>query len=100
MAYGVRVYADILWLPEGAGGAGIVVLAANSPGYGAGGTPGIMSNAQTLRFQQAEMVVPATFDVPSAAEIGTALTAAATDIQTQLTTAIVAQIQAWRTGGP
>jgi hypothetical protein len=43
--------------------------------------------------------VPGTFNAPTAANFGTALTSAATDIQAQITAAIIAQIQAWATGG-
>jgi hypothetical protein len=100
MAYMIRVYCDVCWLPEGSGGAALGILAANNPGYGAGGTPGTMPNAQTMRFQQAEQVLPATFDVPTAAEISVAIEAAAEDIEAQITTPIIAQIQAWATGGP
>jgi hypothetical protein len=101
----IRAYVDVCWLPEGTGGAGLGILAANNPGYGAGtglniAQAGTMPNAQTLRFQQGEQVLPATFNVPTAAEISVAIESAAEDIEAQLTTAVVAQIQGWATGGP
>jgi hypothetical protein len=50
-----------------------------------------------MRFQASE-VVPGTIDAPTAANIGTAISSAATDIQGQITTALIAQIVAWATG--
>lgn len=99
MAYMVRTYVDVCWVGEGMGPAGLGTNMSNSPGYGASATPGQMPNAQTMRFQAAEMV-PGTFDAPTAANIGTAITSTATDIQGQITAAIIAQIDAWATGGP
>ena len=102
MAVIVRVYADICHVPNGVSGPGMSFAPiANLPGYGGsvvGGVGGSQPNAQTLRFQQQELV-PGTMDAPTAANIGTALTTAATDLQAQLTAAVVAQIQGWATGG-
>jgi hypothetical protein len=105
MSYMVRVYADVCWVGEGMGGAGLGILAANNPGYGSGSglniaQAGTMPNGQTIRFQQGEQVLPATFNVPTAAEISVAIESAAEDIEAQITAAVLAQIQAWATGGP
>ena len=102
MSVMVRVYADICRLPGGTGGAAFSgAPIANTPGYNGspvGGGPGTVPNGQTIRLQVAELV-PGTIDQPTAANIGTALTSAATDLQAQITTAVITQIDNWRLGG-
>jgi hypothetical protein len=97
--YRVRVYADIDWVPRGLGGVLLAQNQANLPGYGTGATPGPGGDAQTMRFQAAEMVPNAIATPPTAANVGTAITSAATDIQGQITAAILGVIQGWATGG-
>jgi hypothetical protein len=104
MAYKVRVYVDVDWVGEGSGGAGLAgstssVGMSNYPSQGIANYPIAVGNAQTMRFQDQEPV-GGTLDAPTAANIGAAITAAATDIQTQITAAVLAQIQGWATGGP
>lgn len=114
--YEVRTTVDVFLLPRGVGGAGLAPSGpypvptgyptgigfsqANVPGFGATGTPGIAPMGQTQRFQAAELVPNALATPPTAANIGTAISSTATDIQGQITAAILAQIQAWATGGP
>jgi|SRR5215472_1560195 len=110
--YEVRTYVDVFIVPRGVGGAGLSpsgnpanaptgtgYAQANVPGFGATGTPGISPMAQTMRFEAAEMVPNAIATPPTAANIGTAISSTATDIQGQITAAILARIQNWATGG-
>jgi len=93
MAVAVWVYADYHWVPDGVGVAGQPFnAAANFPG---GGTVG---NAQTLRLQVGQPVQAVKPDAPTQAELETATTAAATQLNALLTTAVVAQIDGWATG--
>jgi hypothetical protein len=96
----IRVYADFSTMPIGTGGVGIVPGGgyANEPGMGASLGPAPGENAQTLRLQQKEATVQASGTITEA-ELATALTSAATDLASQLTAAIVAQINGWSTGG-
>ena len=102
MSVMVRLYVDICRLPGGTGGAAFSgAPISNTPGYGGspvGGGPGTVPNGQTIRLQQSELV-PGTIDQPTAANIGTAITTAATDLQAQITTAMIAAIDNWRLGG-
>lgn len=97
--YMVRVYADVCLLPRGVAGPGLQQNNSNIGGYGSGETPGAAPMGQTMRFLQDEMVPNAIGTPPTAANFGTALTSAATDIQAQITAAILATIQGWATGG-
>jgi hypothetical protein len=97
--YMVRVYADVCLLPRGTAGPGLQQNNANIAGYGSTQGPGSAPMGQTMRFQQDEIVPNAIATPPTAANFGTALTSAATDIQGQITTAILATIQGWATGG-
>jgi hypothetical protein len=109
--YKVTTYVDVSIVPRGLGGsglspsgnptgqsAGVGYTQANVPGFGASGTPGQSGFAQTRRFEAAEMVPNAIATPPTAANIGTAISSTATDIQGQITAAILAQIQNWATG--
>ena len=98
--YSVRVYVDVNYVPRGTAGTNLLQNQSNIPGFAAGATPGNAPAAQTRRFQQNEMVLNAIATPPSAANIGAAMTQAATDIQAQLTGPVMAQIVAWATGGP
>jgi hypothetical protein len=98
--YNVRVYADVSFVPRGRpGGVGIQQNNSNIGGYGATQGPGEAPGAQTMRFQQVEYVGNAVATPPTAANIGTAIQTAGTDIQAQITAAVLAQIQNWATGG-
>jgi hypothetical protein len=97
--YGVRVYVDVSLLPRGMAGAYISQNNANIGGYGSTQGPGLAPMGQTMRFQQVELVPNAIATPPTAANIGTAISTAATDIQGQITTAILGVIQGWATGG-
>jgi len=95
--YRVNVIVDINAVPIGTGGAGIVPREGNVAGVGPSQYPGTFGNTQTMRLIQSE-IVPGTFGAPTAANIGTAISSAATDIQAQITAAVIAQIVAWGTG--
>src|SRR5215469_14192878 len=118
--YQVRAYVDVSICPRGTGSStlgpsgppssgtvssvtfsasptGYGYSESNVPGFGTTGTPGILPMAQTKRFQAAEMVPNAIGTAPTAANIGTAISSAATDIQGQITTAVLAQIVGWAT---
>ncbi len=97
MAYRLRVYCDFDWVGDGMGGAGLGLLESNNPGTGGGGYSGVAGNAQTLRLQQAEQVLGG--DSPTGANFQTALNNSAIDLYAQITAAILAQMQAWSTGG-
>ena len=108
MAYKVRVTLDIDFVPNGAGGAGVGQQQSNNPGFGASQVPGTAGVSQTLEMMIAEAVPGG--DSPSAANFNTAITLAATDLETMLVTAgsvpgftagtPLALIQAWATGNP
>jgi hypothetical protein len=104
MAFAVRAYVDIYWVPEGTGGVTMVPGAlANSPGYGQAQGPGPGGSAQTMHFQAAEAIPGG--DSPTLANINTALTNIANDLAgasgaPQITPALLAQIVAWKSGGP
>jgi hypothetical protein len=97
--YMVRVYADICLVPRGVGGPGIQQPQSNIGAYdGITQGEGPAPHGQTLRLQQCEMVPNAIATPPTAANFGTALTSAATDLQAQITAAVLTQIQNWATG--
>ena len=95
----VRAYVDIDIIPRGMAGTDMVQNQSNSPGYGANATAGVGPVAQTMRFQAAEMVPNTLTTAPTAANFGTAIQSCGTDIQGQITAAILAVIQGWATGG-
>jgi len=99
MAWKVRVTADIDWVGEGMGGAGLGILASNNPGFGTLGTgAGAVGCAQTLRLQQADQII-ATAAPPTLQNFKDALTTSATDLGSQITATVLAQLQGWSTGG-
>lgn len=87
-------------MPRGVAGPGIQQNNSNIGGYGPNQTAGINPVAQTMRFQQVELVPNAIATPPTAANIGTAIQTAGTDIQNQITAAILGQIQGWALGNP
>jgi hypothetical protein len=97
--YMVRVYVDVCLFPRGMAGAYISQNNSNIGGYGSTQGPGPAPMGQTMRFQQDETVPNAIATPPTAANIGTAIASAATDIQGQITTTILGTIQGWATGG-
>jgi hypothetical protein len=102
MAIIVRCYVDIDYVGEGASSALLGIAAANDPGIGPSLLAGARGNAQTLRIQQAEQVSP-TATPPTSANIQAAITAAAVDLNSQLTangSALITQIQGWYSGLP
>ena len=96
--YSVRVYADVSYTARGTGGTQFQQNNSNIPGYTALQTGGNAPGAQTIRFQQGEMVGNAVATPPTAAQIAAAITQAGTDIQTQITAPVLAKIQNWATG--
>ena len=90
MAVSIRFYADIQWVPDGAGGAVLGQAQANWPGLGPVG------NAQTLRLQQLEQVFGG--DTPTQGQIQAALAQGGTDLGAQVTTAVTATINGWASG--
>jgi hypothetical protein len=97
--YKVHVKAYVQRVARGMGGAGLQLNQAEHGGFGPTDTPGNAPSGQVMYFQANEMVPNAIATPPSAANIGTALTSAATDIQTKITAPILAQIQNWSLGG-
>ena len=79
MAYQVNIKATYSWVGDGVG-------PLTNPG------------AQSFPIFSGQVAVPGG-DAPSLANLETALTNAVTAAETQLTTALVAQIQGWATGG-
>jgi hypothetical protein len=102
--YMVRVTTDVCLVPRGVAGTSMQQNVGNLGAFGQVSATNPGSGAapmgQTMRFLQDEMVPNAIATPPTAANIGTAITTAATDTQAQITAAILAQIQAWATGGP
>jgi hypothetical protein len=103
----VKVTADFYWVPDGVGLSALGQYQSNNPGYGTAQGPGEVPAAQSLRLIQGESVPGG--DSPTQANFNTALSSAATDIETQMGTAgafggnpgtPLALIQAWSTGGP
>jgi hypothetical protein len=105
MAWALKAYIDVGWIPEGTGGATITGPGGmgNEPGYGAAAGAGPMMNAQTLRIQINEMV--GGLGSQSSSALSTALGTAAAQLGTDLTTllqntATLATIFGWATGNP
>ena len=98
--YRVRAYVDVDWVPRGLQGTNLAQNQSNSPGFGTTAQAGEGSMAQTMRFQAAEIVPNALTTAPTAANFGTAIQSCGTDIQGQITAAILAVIQGWATGSP
>jgi len=108
MPYGVRVTVEPFYYAPGAGGVMLGPQQANEPGYGASQVSGPVPFAQTMTLMVNEAVPGG--ESPSGANFNTAITAAATDIETMLATANsvpgftsgapLALIQGWSTGNP
>ena len=107
MAYRIRVYADVDWVPDGSGMATLGQNQSNDPGVGSALGAGAVGNAQTLRLQVAESVPGG--DSPTSGNFNTAFTNAATDLGTLMTTAgaysggtatPLSIAQGWSTGLP
>lgn len=101
--YRIRVYADIDWVPAGAGGAALGQSQSQDPGYGQAANPGAVGVAQTRRYQAAESVPGG--NAPTLANILTALQSIATDLAGAtgtpiITAAELAIIQGWASGNP
>jgi len=108
LPYIVRVTVEPCYVAAGAGPAQTGQNQANEPGFGSaqGAGPVPFSQTMTLRVKEA---VPGG-EAPSAANFNTAITLAATDIETMLVTANAAPgftsgtplalIQGWATGSP
>jgi hypothetical protein len=97
--YQVRVYANVSMLPRGTAGPGMQQNNADLGGYGTTATAGPAPMAQTMRFVADEIVPNAIATAPTAANIQTAIASCGTDIQNQITTAVLGVIQGWATGG-
>lgn len=108
MAYRLRAYVDLDWVPEGAGGAAFWIQASNNPGFGAAEGPGPVGNAQTKRVQVAEQIVGTAASPPTSTTVTNALTQLATDLGTIINTnidpnygtTILTAMQGWATGKP
>lgn len=108
MAIRMRVYCDIDWVGDGAGGALLGQNQANDPGYGSALGPGAAGVGQTLRLQVAEQVPGG--DSPTAANFTTAFTQLATDLGTMIsaspnpfngsTATALSIVQGWSSGLP
>lgn len=101
MAWMLRGYIDVCWVPEGVGGVALQPQGgqANEPGYGANLSAGTFPNAQTLRLQIAEPIVGHGSTVPTGANLNSAATQLGTDLGTFLNNNL-AQIQNWYLGQP
>ncbi len=107
MAYRIDVRLRVSWVPDGAGSAFLGQNQSNQPGTGASLAASTIAVGDSLDLFQGETVPGG--DSPSAGNFTTALTNAATDLGTQLSTAgawagnpgtPLAIIQSWSTGGP
>jgi hypothetical protein len=105
MAWALRAYVDVGWIPEGTGSATVGPIGGegNQPGFGANANAGPLMNAQTLRIQISEMV--GGLGSQSSSALSTALGTAAAQLGTDLTTllqntATLATIFGWATGNP
>jgi hypothetical protein len=102
----VRIEVEVRIMQVGAG-TGTVLMGqsqANNPGVGQLAAPGSLGNAQMIFFNDAEMV-PGTAGAITLANINTAMVAAADALSGSTGTPIItadllAQINAWQTGGP
>lgn len=89
MAYQIRYKAEVVWVGDGQGSMGLASAITN---YAAG--------AQSIAFVNSAPIQVPGGDTPSSANFGTAATACATDLTTQLqNAATLARMQAFATGG-
>ena len=105
MAWMLRGYVDVCWVPEGTGGVTVMPVGGlgNEPGYGAALAAGPTVNAQTMRFQVAEPITGTTGTPPYSNPTSGNLTAAATQLGTDLGTFLtnnITTIQNWQGGSP
>ena len=105
MAWMLRGYVDVCWVPEGTGGVTLMPPGGlgNEPGYGSAMAAGPAPNAETIRFQVSEPVTGVTGITSGtlSTNLGTAAAQMGTDLTTFLQNAAnLAQILAWQTGGP
>lgn len=108
MPYIIRVTLEPCYVAQGASSALLGQQQSNEPGYGATQGPGPVPVAQTMMLMVNESVPGG--ESPSSANFTTALSAAATDLGTMLTTAgsvpgftsgtPLALIQGWSTANP
>jgi hypothetical protein len=104
----VRVEVTYGYVPMGAAGTVLGQQQADMPGFGATATPGPVFFAQSAKDIVGETVPGG--ESPTSGNFNTALAAAATDLQTRLTTAnqvpgfttgtLLALVQGWSTGLP
>lgn len=106
MAYRIRVTLDLDWVPDGGGGATMGQNQSNNPGYGSALGFGTVGAAQTLELMVSESVAGG--DTLTQANLNTAVTQAATDLNTLTATAgawagnpgtPTSIATAWATGG-
>ena len=89
MAYFVKYKAEVVWVGDGLGAMGLPAAVSNSP-----------AGAQSIAFFNSVPLQVPGGDAPSSANFGTAATAIATDLTTQLqAAATLARLQAFATGG-
>lgn len=98
-----KVFIDFDFIGAGSGPALMGQSQANNPGFGQALGAGTVGAAQTMRLQVAEAVIPGGAS-PTLAQIQTALVAIANDMAGAtgtplITPAVLAQIDAWSTGG-
>ena len=107
MAYRIRVTLDLDWVPDGTGSTFLGQNQANNPGYGSALNAGPAGAAQTLELMVSEIVAGG--DTLTQGNLNTAVTQAATDLNTLTATAgawggnsgtPTAIATAWATGGP
>jgi hypothetical protein len=103
MTIRIRAYIDLDYIGAGSGPALMGQSQANNPGAGQGLGPSTVGAAQTMRIQVSEAVVPGGAS-PTLAQIDTTLKAIADDVAGSTGTPLInatvlAQLQAWATGG-
>ena len=85
MSYMVTVTLDLAWVADGTSGATLGQNQSNEPGYTSSLTPGPVPGAQSLRLMISEMVAGGA--TLTQGNLNTAVTAAATDLNTRTATA-------------
>jgi hypothetical protein len=89
MAYQIRYKAEVLWVGDGLGPMGLPGAIVNAA-----------AGAQVLAFLNSTVIPVPGGDAPTSGNFGTAATAVATDLTTQLqNAATLARLQAFATGG-
>ena len=107
MAWMLRGYVDVAWVPEGTGGITVMPVGGlgNEPAFAASLAAGPAPNAQTIRFQVAEPVTGSLLAGTTSGTLSTNLGTAASQLGTDLTTflqntANLAVIFGWASGSP